>query len=177
VHGLHAEFHCGDIEQLSSFLPERTYDLIYSFGVIHHTPHPDRVFQQLQQFCSPRTEIRLMLYTKWSWKVFCILAKYGKCAFWRHAELVREYSEAQTGCPVTYDYSFRDVRCLLRDFQILSIQKDHIFPYVIEKYTRHEYQWEWYFRWMPHAVFHWLEHRMGWHTLIVARLKSEAGRA
>jgi 2-polyprenyl-3-methyl-5-hydroxy-6-metoxy-1,4-benzoquinol methylase len=171
VYGLEADFHCGDMEQLSSFVPERKYDLIYSFGVIHHTPHPDRVFQQLKKFCSPDTELRVMLYSKWSWKVFWILLKYGRCAFWKHAELVRKYSEAQTGCPVTHDYSFRDIRRLLPGFQTLSVRKEHIFPFVIEKYVRHEYEWEWYFRWMPRPLFRWLERRMGWHTLVVARPK------
>src|SRR5580693_165691 len=32
-------FCSGNAEQLSSFVPVEPYDLIYSFGVIHHTPH------------------------------------------------------------------------------------------------------------------------------------------
>ncbi len=97
--------------------------------------------------------------------------KYGKGAFWRADELVRCYSEAQTGCPVTYYYSFSDIKKLLRDFEIIEMRKDHIFPYKIDKYVNYEYEWVWYFRWMPKPFFRWLEKHFGWHTLIVARVK------
>lgn len=169
VFGLDARFYAGNAEELSSFVPMEQYDLIYSFGVIHHTPNPDRVFQQLKQYCKPDTELRVMLYSRWSWKVFWIIAGYGKGAFWRADELVRTYSEAQTGCPVTYYYSFDGVRKLMKDYRVQSLRKEHIFPYVIDKYVNYQYEWVWYFRWMPMRLFRWLEHRLGWHTLITAR--------
>jgi len=50
-----------------------------------------------------------MLYSKWSWKVLWILLTYGHGAIWRLQDLVRTYSEAQSGCPVTYYYSFREI--------------------------------------------------------------------
>lgn len=138
--------------------------------MIHHTPHPERVGGQIKKYCKPETEIRVMLYSKWSWKVFWIIMIYGKGAFWRAKELVRTYSESQTRCPVTYYYSFRDARRLLAEFEILAVRKDHVFPYVIGKYTNDEYQRVWYFRWMPKLLFRLLVRRLGWHTLIVAKL-------
>ncbi len=110
-----------------------------------------------------------MLYSKWCWKVLWILFAYGKGAFWKLPELVRKYSEAQTGCSVTYYYSFSDVRRLMKDFEILDIHKDHIFPYVISKYIKYEYQRVWYFRWMPKRLFRMLEKSFGWHTMIRAK--------
>ena len=174
VFGLKANFFQGDAEEVSSFVPVEKYDLIYSFGVIHHTPHPERVFEQLKQYCKPETELRIMLYSRWSWKVFWIIFGYGKGAIWKADELVREYSEAQTGSPVTYYYSFNGVRRLMRDYQVEKISKDHIFPYVIDRYVKYEYEWVWYLRWMPMPLFRWLEHRLGWHTLIWARPRTAA---
>ena len=168
VYGLEAHFYAGDAEQLGSFVPVEKYDLIYSFGVIHHTPHPERVFEQVKQYCKPETELRVMLYSKWSWKVFWIIAGYGRGQLWKADELVRTYSEAQTGSPVTYFYSFEGVRRLMRGYRVESIRKDHIFPYRIDRYVKYEYEWVWYFRWMPLPLFHWLERRLGWHTLITA---------
>lgn len=169
VYGQKGRFYCGNAEELSAFVPVAPCDLIYSFGVIHHTPSPDRVFDEIKKYCHPETEIRVMLYSKWSWKVFWIIMKEGKGAFWRADELVRTYSEAQTGCPVTHYYSFYDIRRLMKDFEIIQMWKDHIFPYKIEKYINYEYERVWYFRWLPKAVLRRLETHFGWHTLVVAQ--------
>lgn len=172
VYGLSARFYCGNAEELSSFVPVEPYDLIYSFGVIHHTPNPHRVFEEIKKYCHTDTELRIMLYAKYSFKVLWIILKYGKGAFWKYKELVRTYSEAQEGCPVTYCYSFKEVKKLIKDFEIIEMRKDHIFPYLIEKYKNYEYKRVWYFRWMPRWLFRWLEKVAGWHILIVAKPKS-----
>jgi len=174
VYGLRADFYCGNIEDLSSFLPAQRFDLIYSFGVIHHTPNPQRVLAAIQSFCSPETQVQIMLYSKWSWKVLWILLTYGHGAIWKLQELVRTYSEAQSSCPVTYYYSFREIAHLFKGYEILAIRKEHIFPYIIEKYVQYQYERPWYFRALPRPVFRWLEHQLGWHTLVVAKARNES---
>jgi len=165
------KFYTANAEELSKTVPVEKYDLIYSFGVIHHTPHPEKVFEEIKKYCKPETEIRIMLYSKWCWKVFWIIFTYGKGRFWQINKLVPRYSEAQTGSPITYIYPFWDIRKLMKDFNIMNIYKDHIFPYVIGKYVKYEYQYVWYFRWMPKFLFRWLERHFGWHTMIIAKLK------
>jgi len=171
VYGLKARFYLGSAEELSSFVPVEPYDLIYSFGVIHHTPNPERVFEEIKKYCKPETEIRVMLYSRWSWKVFWIIMTYGKGTFWKADELIRTYSEAQTGCPVTWYYFFRGIRRLMKDYGIIEMRKDHVFPYKIEKYINYEYEYVWYFRYMPKPLFRWLGKHFGSHTLIVSKLK------
>jgi SAM-dependent methyltransferase len=172
VMGLKATFHQGNAECLPEIVPPQPFDLVYSFGVIHHTPRPEQVIAHIRQhYIGPGSELRLMLYSKWCWKTLWIVASYGKGAFWKAPELIATHSEAQTGCPVTYTYSFNELRLgLLKDFVVTSLEKDHVFPYVIEKYVKYEYERMWYFRWMPPGLFRWFEHRAGWHTLIKATL-------
>src|SRR5260370_39913994 len=98
-------FYQADAEHLSDYVPVEAYDLIYSFGVIHHTPHPDNVMEQLRRYLKPETTVKIMVYYRWSFKVFWILLGYGKGQFWKLDKLIATHSEAQTGCPVTYAYS------------------------------------------------------------------------
>lgn len=169
VYGLQAEFIEGNAENLTALVPDIDYDLIYSFGVIHHSPSPEAIIAEIHKLARPQTEVRLMLYSRWSWKVFWILLRHGRGAFWKLSELVARHSEAETGCPVTFTYSGRQVWDLLHDFDVVELRKEHIFPYRIDKYVQYEYEKTWYFRLMPPPLFRWLERRLGWHALIVAR--------
>ena len=161
----------GNAEQLSSLVPVEPYDLIYSFGVIHHTPHPDAVLQQLRQYTRPGTVIKIMVYHRRSFKVAWIVLTEGRGRFWRLEELVARNSEAQTGCPVTYSYSRREGRELLErhGFCVTQTQVEHIFPYRIADYVQYRYVKEPYFRWMPQPLFRALERRFGWHLCLTAQ--------
>jgi ubiquinone/menaquinone biosynthesis C-methylase UbiE len=158
----------GNAEELSKFVPVEPYDLIYSFGVIHHTPHPDAVLEQLRQYTHPGTTIKIMVYHRRSYKVAWILLTEGRGQFWKLAGLVAKNSEAQTGCPVTYTYT-RGEGCKLLEahgFRADEVQVGHIFPYRIAEYVKYRYVKEWYFRWMPQAAFRALERRFGWHLCL-----------
>jgi 2-polyprenyl-3-methyl-5-hydroxy-6-metoxy-1,4-benzoquinol methylase len=158
-------------EELSSYVPVEAYDLVYSFGVIHHTPHPERVIEQIKKYVKPDTSIRIMVYNRWSWKVLWIALVYGKGQFWKLDRLIAEYSEAQTGCPVTYSYSRQGGKKLLQDqgFQVAHTFVDHIFPYSIPEYVQYRYKKVWYFRWMPRFLFRSLERLFGWHLCLIAQ--------
>lgn len=167
--GLDIKFYQANAENLTSVVPVERYDLVYSFGVIHHTPHPEEVIKQIANYLGPDGTFKIMVYNRHSWKVLWILLKYGLGQFWRLDEFVARYSEAQTGCPVTYSYSRRSVAKLLKGFDVLEARVEHIFPYAIEPYKEYRYEKVWYFRWLPEPVFRWLERRFGWHLCVTAR--------
>jgi ubiquinone/menaquinone biosynthesis C-methylase UbiE len=158
----------GNAEDLG-FLPDDHFDLVYSFGVVHHTPHPERALAAIRRVLRPGGELRLMVYNRWSWKVLAICARGLARGETDLARLVRESSEAQHGSPVTHVYSDAEARRLVAGFVIESIENDHIFPYVIEDYVRHRYRRQWWFEAMPARLFDRLERALGWHKLIVAR--------
>jgi 2-polyprenyl-3-methyl-5-hydroxy-6-metoxy-1,4-benzoquinol methylase len=163
-------FYHANAEDLSSVVPMKTFDLVYSFGVIHHTPHPEKVIAEIKKCMTPAGTLKIMVYHRFSWKVLWILLTYGKGAFWDLDSLISEYSEAQTGCPVTYTYSKRDMAALLKGFTIEKIAVDHIFPYTIEDYKKYVYNKEWYFNIMPAWFFRYLEKHFGWHVCVDAKL-------
>lgn len=166
--GLSGQLHESNAEELS-FLPDNHFDLIYSFGVIHHTPHPRRVVEHVLRLLKPGGEFRVMVYNRWSYKTLSICLRgllHGRTDF---ARLIAEESEAQFGSPVTFVYTAAEAADLLRGLTVQRQWVDHIFPYIIKDYVQYKYRKQWWFRLMPDPVFQWLSHWLGWHRLIVAR--------
>jgi 2-polyprenyl-3-methyl-5-hydroxy-6-metoxy-1,4-benzoquinol methylase len=171
IYGLEGQvqFYLADAERLADVVPPEPYDLVYSFGVIHHTPHPERVIEQIRRhYVHDRSQLKVMLYHRRSWKVFWILLTQGRGAVWRLDELVARNSEAQTGCPVTYTYSRVQAARLLSGFSVTDSVVDFIFPYRVSDYVRYRYVENWYFLLVPRRLFRALEQRLGWHLCITA---------
>jgi 2-polyprenyl-3-methyl-5-hydroxy-6-metoxy-1,4-benzoquinol methylase len=157
-------------EELTSALDDEPYDLVYSFGVIHHTPRPERALAEMRALMAPGSTLKLMIYHRRSWKVFSIVAAQGHGRFRKTDELVAEHSEAQTGCPVTFSYTRSEARELVESsgFLVQDLHVDHVFPYRIRDYIDYRYVKVPYFRWMPEPLFRAFERRFGWHLLITA---------
>ena len=159
VFGLNGTFYQGSAEELDQVVPVETYDLVYSFGVIHHTPNPGKVMECVKKFLGPQSEFRLMLYARNSWKNAMIEAGFDQ-------------PEAQSGCPVAFTYTEAEVRELMPGYNVFEYQQDHIFPYVIEKYVKYDYEFQPWFKAMPPEMFRAIEKAFGWHGLIKARIES-----
>jgi 2-polyprenyl-3-methyl-5-hydroxy-6-metoxy-1,4-benzoquinol methylase len=157
-------------EELTSALEEEPFDLVYSFGVVHHTPHPERALTEMRALTAPGGTLKLMVYHRRSWKVFWIVAAHGRGRVWNADELIAKHSEAETGCPVTFAYT-RGQACELVErsgFRVQDLHVDHVFPYRIRDYVQFRYVKEPYFRWMPEPLFRAFQRRLGWHLLVTA---------
>jgi len=172
-YGLSDKINCvwANAERLSHSLPVQPYDLIYSFGAVHHTPDPEKALQQMRKYAKPGTALKLMVYHRRSWKVLEILLRRGK--FWNLKELIARHSEAQTGCPVTHTYTRREARELVEraGWRVTDLRVDHIFPYRVKDYVEGRYVKRWPWSWLGYETTRRIERRLGWHILITGVVK------
>lgn len=172
VFGLDARLYYGNAENLEAILPEEdkdSFDLIWSFGVIHHTPQPKNIIRNVKKFIKKGGELRMMLYSRISYKLFFIMHKTGCWDFSKIDTLISEYSEAQIGCPITYTYTSKEIFELLGNgWNNISIKKTHIFPYKIDKYIKNIYEKEDVWKNITEEQFKEFENELGWHYLIKA---------
>lgn len=158
VCNLNGTVYIDDIEK--STAESNQYDLIYSFGVLHHTVDIKSALANIHRMLKPGGTFKLMLYAKNSWKNFMI--KDGLDRY-----------EAQNGCPIANVYTHEDVHCLLKNFTRIDIQQTHIFPYKIPEYKQHLYVKEDYFHHMPADIYECLQKNLGWHLCITCYKQSD----
>jgi ubiquinone/menaquinone biosynthesis C-methylase UbiE len=62
--GLESRLAVGDAENLE--FPDDFFDLVYSWGVLHHTPDTPKAFEEVFRVLKRGGEARIMIYHKWS---------------------------------------------------------------------------------------------------------------
>lgn len=59
------------------------------------------------------TELRVMLYSKISYKLFWVMMENDVHKMSNMEDLIRQNAEAQYNCPVAYTYTFGEIRDLV----------------------------------------------------------------
>ena len=172
VYGLNGTVQVGNAENMKDIFPDdHKFDLIWAFGSIHHTKNPSNVINEIKRLLKPDGELRMMVYSRISYKLFWIMKETNQWDMSKINEIIPMYSEAQTGCPYTYSYTFDEVKELLQGFNVYDIRKDHIFTYSIPEYKNHVYVLEDCWKNVSDKEMRTLEQELGWHTLVKASLK------
>jgi ubiquinone/menaquinone biosynthesis C-methylase UbiE len=109
-----ADVRVGDAENLP--FGDSSFDLVYSWGVLHHTPDTASVVKEIRRVLHTSGEARLMLYSRLSWVAFGLWLRYalGRAQPWRSlTSVIAENMES----PGTKAYTQSELEYLLRPFQ------------------------------------------------------------
>jgi ubiquinone/menaquinone biosynthesis C-methylase UbiE len=163
IYGLDAELINGDAENLS--FPNQSFDIVYSFGVLHHTPNTSQAILEIRRVLKPGGKAIVMLYHRASLYYFgSIILKHGLL----HGELATasrgeimsrhvEYSETG-GRPLVKAYTRSQARRLFQDFERCEIS--------VNQLTRRDLRP--IGQLIPESIFAWLTRKFGWNLLITA---------
>jgi ubiquinone/menaquinone biosynthesis C-methylase UbiE len=118
VAGLSSGLSVADAENLE--FADRTFDIVYSWGVLHHSPDPRRAIAEAHRVLKDGGTARIMLYHKYSMVGFMLWMRYALLMLrpWRSLDYIyATYLES----PGTHAYSRAQVRDLFKQFRTVSI--------------------------------------------------------
>lgn len=129
--GLESDLSVMDGERLE--FPDDSFDCVYSFGVLHHTPSPDRAFAEVRRVLRPGGAFVGALYARHS--LFYAALRLERIAYreYRHETLTErlgriEKSTATDAVPLLRLYSKSELTQALRNagFSTVSLMRRHM---------------------------------------------------
>jgi len=111
----------GDAENLD--FEESSFDIVYSWGVLHHSPNTQQAIKEVFRVLKPNGEARIMIYHKWSLVGLMLWIRYGLLNLkpWRSLNFIySNYLES----PGTKAYTSSEAMHLFSDFKELKIKTE-----------------------------------------------------
>ena len=119
IFGLPARLSVADAENLC--FPDATFDVVYSWGVIHHSPDTPRAVQEIHRVLRPNGVARVMIYHTWSFVGYMLWVRYALLRgrpFTSLATIYDRYLESAG----TKAYSVSEARRLFSAFRDVRIE-------------------------------------------------------
>ncbi len=117
--GLPARVLVGDTERLP--FPDESFDLVYSWGVIHHTPDTPAAVSEIHRVLRPGGRARVMIYHVRSVTASILWLRYGLACgrpFRSRADVVARHLES----PGTKAYTVQAARELFTQFAAIDVR-------------------------------------------------------
>lgn len=157
VYDLQGDFHIGSITDKEFLKSLGQFDLVYSYGVLHHFPGMHDHLKGICHLLHDHAELRFMVYAKNSWK-YAMIQK-GLDQF-----------EAQAQCPYAEAFTRDEITHLLHGlYHIERIRQDHCFMYNVTAYKEGRFEMEPWFEHMPEIMRSAVREYLGWHLLVKAK--------
>jgi len=139
----------GDAEALP--LLDASFDIVYSNGVLHHTPETERALDEVFRVLKPGGQAVIMLYCKSSFQYwfnlwFCVGVLCGKLFTnpnWlgRSTEWIGN-SPQKAFNPITRCYTASEILSLFQKFETVSLRKSEFYFGMIPKLGRLYRRWQ-----------------------------------
>jgi len=100
---------------------DHTFDLVYSWGVLHHTPDTEQAVREIHRVLKPGAECRVMLYHRRSLVGLQCYIRYGLMGLHPFASL-SELIATHVESPGTRAYTVSEVRHLFHGFAEVDIR-------------------------------------------------------
>lgn len=103
------------------------FDVVYSWGVLHHAPRFDDLFAEIARVLTPGGQFVFMLYSRASllyhYSILLRAHQRGELASSTREQLLSRYSEFREGCPFTRAFTVEEIRERLWYFD--SVQAEY----------------------------------------------------
>jgi ubiquinone/menaquinone biosynthesis C-methylase UbiE len=144
LYGFTSELHCLDAEALP--FDDEHFDVVYSWGVIHHTARPDRLVHEIHRVLKPHGLFIGMMYGRHSLTALRIWARHAvlKCRPWRS---ISEIIATQVESAGTKAYTVAELQQLFAAFSmftakpVLALSDRSGWPTWISRFFPDEWGW------------------------------------
>jgi SAM-dependent methyltransferase len=119
AHGYASELKEGDAERL--FFPDDSFDIVYSWGVLHHSPDTPQAFREAHRVLRPGGTLRAMIYHRPSFVGLMLWARYALGAR-RPARSLTDIYACHLESPGTKGYTVSEARRLMAPFDACEIR-------------------------------------------------------
>ena len=116
---LESSLFVGDAENMK--FKDNSFDVVYSWGVIHHSPNTSKAVSEIFRVLVPGGEAKIMIYHKWSLIGLMLWLRYALLRFRPFTSLESIYSEYLES-PGTKAYSKKEAKKLFCNFSEINIQ-------------------------------------------------------
>jgi ubiquinone/menaquinone biosynthesis C-methylase UbiE len=191
--GVPGRFEVANAEECLPF-PDGSFDHVYSFGVIHHSPAPERIVREIYRVLRPGGTLTVMLYNRSSINYYieimflrklfrwCLLPAFmpGLLAAvtgfdrWKlegHRKLLRQKATKQQWVSMNTDGPF----CPLS--RVYNYEEARALFHAFENVRQEVWEfnvdhWSFLGKAIPDRVAEWIGRRWGWHRMIYGQKPS-----
>lgn len=115
--GLASDLRTGSAEALD--FASNSFDLVYSWGVVHHTPDAPQAVREVLRVLRPGAEAKIMIYHKHSVVGYMLWLRYALARGKPHTPLAAIYAK-HLESPGTKAYTVDEARSLFEGFEIID---------------------------------------------------------